>query len=196
MDLSLERTLEVKQRLGIDFEVPVIVVAGTNGKGSTCAMLEAIARSAGWRTGLYQKPEFVHFEERCRVDGLPVAAQTLLPHFEAVEAARGDITLTKFEFTTLAIAHCLAHQEVDVVILEVGLGWSIRCGQCVRRRLRRHHQHRHRSRRVPRSLPRIDRAREGGHPAHGNAGRSSATRRRRAACWTRPNVSVRTVGHG
>ena len=122
MDLSLERTLEVKRRLGIVFQSPLIVVAGTNGKGSTCAMLEAIAHRAGYRVGLYQKPELVHFEERCRIDAAPVAADALAPHFEAVEAARGDITLTKFEFSTLAIARCLALAPLDLVILEVGLG--------------------------------------------------------------------------
>ncbi len=122
MDLSLERTVEVRKRLGLKFEVPVITVAGTNGKGSTCAMLESIALAAGWRVGTYQKPELVHFEERCRVGGKPVAADELLPHFAAVEAARCEITLTKFEFTTLAIARLLAHAPLDLVILEVGLG--------------------------------------------------------------------------
>jgi dihydrofolate synthase/folylpolyglutamate synthase len=122
MDLSLERTLEVRRRLGIGFDAPLIVVAGTNGKGSTCAMLEAIALRGGYRVGLYQKPELVHFEERCRIDAAPVSAESLVPHFEAVEAARGDITLTKFEFTTLAIARDLASAGLDLVILEVGLG--------------------------------------------------------------------------
>ena len=122
MELSLERTAEVARRLGIAFKVPLIIVAGTNGKGSTCAMLESIARHAGYRTGLYQKPELVDFEERCRIDGTPVTAATLLPHFEAVEQARGDIALTQFEFTTLVIARCLSLAPVDVVILEVGLG--------------------------------------------------------------------------
>jgi dihydrofolate synthase / folylpolyglutamate synthase len=130
MDLSLERTVEVKRRLGLRFEVPVIVVAGTNGKGSTCAMIESIARHAGYRTGLYQKPELVHFEERCRVNGQAVLAAELLPHFAAVEAARvgqgmtgaAVITLTQFEFSTLAIARLLSMAEVDLVILEVGLG--------------------------------------------------------------------------
>jgi dihydrofolate synthase/folylpolyglutamate synthase len=122
MDLSLERTVEVARRLAIAFAVPVITVAGTNGKGSTCAMLESIARHAGYRTGLYQKPELVHFEERCRVNGAPVAADDLVPHFAAVEAARGDITLTQFEFSTLAIARLLSLAELDLVILEVGLG--------------------------------------------------------------------------
>lgn len=122
MDLSLERTVEVARRLSIRFEVPVITVAGTNGKGSTCAMLEAVARQAGYRTGLYQKPELVRFTERCQLDGQPVEEAALLPHFAAVEAARGSITLTQFEFTTLAIARLLSQSPADVVILEVGLG--------------------------------------------------------------------------
>jgi dihydrofolate synthase / folylpolyglutamate synthase len=122
MDLSLERTVQVAKRLGIHFSAPVITVAGTNGKGSTCAMLESIARHAGYRVGLYQKPELVHFTERCRVGGTPVAAEDLLPHFAAVEAARGDTTLTQFEFTTLAIVRLLSMVELDLVILEVGLG--------------------------------------------------------------------------
>lgn len=122
MDLSLERTVEVARRLGIAFTMPLVVVAGTNGKGSTCAMLESIALQAGYRVGLYQKPELVHFTERCRVDGRPVDADALLPHFDAVEQARGDITLTKFEFTTLAIARLLSLAPLDLVILEVGLG--------------------------------------------------------------------------
>ncbi|MCD0418022.1 bifunctional tetrahydrofolate synthase/dihydrofolate synthase [Rubrivivax sp. JA1024] len=122
MDLSLERTVEVRRRLGLAFTMPLIVVAGTNGKGSTCAMLESIALQAGYRVGLYQKPELVHFTERCRVDGRPVDADALLPHFDAVEQARGDITLTKFEFTTLAIARLLSLAPLDLVILEVGLG--------------------------------------------------------------------------
>lgn len=122
MDLSLERTVQVKQRLGTAFRVPLVTVAGTNGKGSTCAMLEAIALAAGYRVGLYQKPELVHFTERCRVNGAPVSADALVPHMAKVEAARGDVTLTKFEFTTLAIANLLAEAELDLVILEVGLG--------------------------------------------------------------------------
>ena len=88
IDMTLDRTLAVKQHLGLAFKVPVITVAGTNGKGSTCAMLEAIALQAGYRVGLYIKPHFVHFEERCRINGQSVAAAGLVPHFEAVEAAR------------------------------------------------------------------------------------------------------------
>jgi dihydrofolate synthase / folylpolyglutamate synthase len=122
IDMTLERTTAVRDRLGLRFDATVITVAGTNGKGSSCAMLESIALAAGYRVGLYIKPHLVHFEERCRVGGAPVAAKLLLPHFEAVETARGDITLTYFEFTTLAIMRLLSHMPLDMVILEVGLG--------------------------------------------------------------------------
>lgn len=122
IDFTLARTQRVAERLQLAFGVPVISVAGTNGKGSTCAMLESIALAAGYRVGLYSKPHLVHFEERCRVNGRMVDAAALLPHFEAVEAARGDISLTYFEFTTLAIARLLSQAELDLVILEVGLG--------------------------------------------------------------------------
>jgi dihydrofolate synthase/folylpolyglutamate synthase len=122
IDLTLDRVLQVKERLGLRFTPPVVVVAGTNGKGSTCAMMESIALQAGYRVGLYSKPHLVHFEERCRVDGRMVDAADLLPHFSAVEAARGDVSLTYFEFTLLAIARLLASRPLDLVILEVGMG--------------------------------------------------------------------------
>jgi dihydrofolate synthase / folylpolyglutamate synthase len=122
VDMTLARTATVRDRLSLRFAVPVVTVAGTNGKGSTCAMLESIALAAGYRVGLYIKPHLVHFEERCRVGGASVQASELLPHFEAVEQARGDITLTYFEFTTLAIMRLLSQAPLDLVILEVGLG--------------------------------------------------------------------------
>ncbi len=122
IDLGLDRVRAVADRLGLRFDCPVITVAGTNGKGSTCAMLEAIALQAGWRTGVYTSPHLVHFEERCRVAGEIVAADALVPHFARVEAARQDSSLTYFEFTTLAILSLLAASTLDVAILEVGLG--------------------------------------------------------------------------
>ena len=125
IDMGLARVRAVAQLLNLQFSGPVITVAGTNGKGSTCAMLEAILLQAGYRTGVYTSPHLVHFEERCRVHGDSVQAQDLLPHFAQVEAARrqaGDVTLTYFEFTTLAILHLLAAAALDVTILEVGLG--------------------------------------------------------------------------
>ena len=126
IDMGLDRVREVSRRLGLRFDCPVITVAGTNGKGSTCAMLEAVALQAGWRTGVYTSPHLVHFEERCRIHGDIVQAEALLPHFEAVEAARtqngNDVSLSYFEFTTLAILRLMSHSLLDVAILEVGLG--------------------------------------------------------------------------
>ncbi|HEX7690230.1 MAG TPA: bifunctional tetrahydrofolate synthase/dihydrofolate synthase [Burkholderiaceae bacterium] len=122
IDMTLSRVHKMVERLQVRFEAPVISVAGTNGKGSTCAMLDAIARAAGYRVGLFSKPHLVHFEERCRIDGAMITEAELLPHFEAVERARGDLQLTYFEFTTLAILHALAATPLDLVILEVGLG--------------------------------------------------------------------------
>ena len=122
IDMTLDRVAAVRDRLGLRFTVPVISVAGTNGKGSSCAMLEAIALQAGYRVGLYIKPHLLHFEERCRLNGAMVSADSLLPHFAAVDAARGSITLTWFEFTTLAILRALSQAPLDLVILEVGMG--------------------------------------------------------------------------
>jgi dihydrofolate synthase/folylpolyglutamate synthase len=122
VDMTLERVRAVYERLDLKFSAPVISVAGTNGKGSTCAFIESIALAAGWRVGLHIKPHLVHFEERCRVNGQVVQGDSLLEHFAAVEAARGDITLTYFEFTFLAILRRFAHEPLDLVILEVGLG--------------------------------------------------------------------------
>ena len=126
IDMGLDRVRAVAERMGLKFACPVITVAGTNGKGSTCAMLEAILMESGYRTGVYTSPHLVHFEERCRVRGDIVNAMNLVANFARVEDARcqnGDeISLTYFEFTTLAILQLLADAKLDVVILEVGLG--------------------------------------------------------------------------
>jgi len=122
IDMGLDRVRAVADRMGLAFACPVITVAGTNGKGSTCAMLEAVLLQAGYRTGVYTSPHLVHFEERCRIHGEIVAAHDLVAHFEAVEKARGEISLTYFEFSTLAIMHLMAASKLDVAILEIGLG--------------------------------------------------------------------------
>eukprot|EP01034_Spumella_vulgaris_P035097 gene35097-43272_t len=101
---------------------PVVMVAGTNGKGSTCAMLESILLRAGYKTGLYIKPHFLDFNERARVNGDLASDEALVASFNVVEAARGETMLTYFEFTTLAIMHLMANAGLDVAILEVGLG--------------------------------------------------------------------------
>jgi len=122
IDMTLERVQALCQRLGLRFNVPVVAVAGTNGKGSSCAMLEAVALQAGYRVGLYIKPHLVHFNERCRINGEMASDALLLEHFNAVEAARGGITLTWFEYTTLVIMRALSQSPLDLVILEVGMG--------------------------------------------------------------------------
>lgn len=122
IDMGLGRVMQVKQRLGLRFACPVIMVGGTNGKGSTCAMLESVLLQAGYRVGLYIKPHFLDFNERARLNGVPSGDADLIAAFEEVERARGEISLTYFEFTTLAICLLMAKAELDVVILEVGLG--------------------------------------------------------------------------
>ncbi len=122
IELGLERVRAVAERMALRFDCPVFTVAGTNGKGSTCAMLEAILQQAGFRTGVYTSPHLVRFEERCRIRGEAVDASQLIAACARVEGARGDIALTYFEFTTLAILAVLARAGLDAVILEVGLG--------------------------------------------------------------------------
>ncbi len=122
IDLGLERVSQVKERLGIRFDCPVITVGGTNGKGSTCAMLESILLQAGYRVGLYTSPHLIDFNERARINGEPASDEDLVASFAAVEAQRGDVSLTYFEFTTLAILRLFADAGLDAVILEVGLG--------------------------------------------------------------------------
>ena len=125
IDMGLERVRTVAERMGLRFACPVITVAGTNGKGSTCAMLESILGQAGYKTGVYSSPHLVHFEERLRLQGESVQADALVAGFAAVERARVQdavVSLTYFEFSTLAIFDVMQRSSLDVVILEVGLG--------------------------------------------------------------------------
>ena len=130
IDMGLDRVRSVALRMGLAFKCPVITVAGTNGKGSTCAMLESIVLQAGYRCGVYTSPHLVHFEERLRINGQAVQDTSLLDSFARVEQARmhaadgthNEVSLSYFEFTTLAILHAMAQIDLDVVILEVGLG--------------------------------------------------------------------------
>jgi dihydrofolate synthase/folylpolyglutamate synthase len=122
IDLGLDRVGRVAGRLGVRLDCVVYTIAGTNGKGSSCALLESILRAAGYRVGCYTSPHLVHFNERARIDGAPVDDATLVAAFERVDAARADVSLTYFEFTTLAIAQVFAQAGLDAAILEVGLG--------------------------------------------------------------------------
>lgn len=122
IDMSLERVREVAQRLGIAFACPVFMVGGTNGKGSTCAMIESILRAAGYRVGLYTSPHLLRFNERVRIDGAEADDAALIEQMVAVEQARAGVSLTYFEFTTLAILRLLIQARLDAVVLEIGLG--------------------------------------------------------------------------
>lgn len=123
IDLTLERVREVAQRMRLlPPAARVITVAGTNGKGSTVACLAMLLRALGHRAGSFTSPHLVRYHERIRVDGADAADGELLAAFEAIEAARGDITLTFFEFNTLAALHVFAAREVEFAVLEVGLG--------------------------------------------------------------------------
>ena len=122
IELGLERVRRVSDALGLAPRFPLIVVGGTNGKGSTCAYLEAILRAAGYRTGLYTSPHLVHYNERVRIDGEAASDAALVAAFERVDAARAGTSLTYFEFGTLGAMLGFIDAGVDVAILEVGLG--------------------------------------------------------------------------
>ena len=120
--MGLDRVAVVRDRLGLEFACPVITVGGTNGKGSTCAMLEAIAAAAGYRVGLYTSPHLRSYNERVRIDRRTASDASLCEAFRAVEEARGGVPLTYFEFGTLGAAWLFARAGLDLAILEVGLG--------------------------------------------------------------------------
>jgi len=122
IELGLRRVQQVAERLDLRLDCVRFVVAGTNGKGSTCTLLATILTAAGYRVGLYTSPHLLHFSERARINGEPIADNTLIEHFVAVERARGQTSLTYFEFTTLAILRCFDRAKLDAVVLEVGLG--------------------------------------------------------------------------
>ena len=122
IELGLERVRRVKDALGLAPAFPLIVVGGTNGKGSTCAYLEAILGAAGYRTGLYTSPHLLRYNERVRIEGREASDAELVAAFERVDAARGDTSLTYFEFGTLGAMAQFIAAGVDAAILEVGLG--------------------------------------------------------------------------
>jgi len=123
IELGLERVASVHARMRLPKPAhQVITIAGTNGKGSTAAFIEAIARAAGWRVGVYASPHLVRYNERVRIDGREADDAVLVAAFKAVRAARGDTALTYFETGTLAALWAFAQQPLDLAVLEVGLG--------------------------------------------------------------------------
>ena len=120
--MGLERVSQVKERLELTPLFPIITVAGTNGKGSTCAMLERIYHEAGYRVACYSSPHLLRYNERIRVGCENADDEDIVLAFETVEAARQDTQLTYFEYGTLAAMRHFMDADVDVAILEVGLG--------------------------------------------------------------------------
>lgn len=132
IDMGLERMQTMIQRLGLDFSShTVITVGGTNGKGSTCAMLESIYRAAGYTTGMHTSPHLIRLNERCVVNGHEVSDECLIKAFREVETARGDMTLSYFEYTALAILKIFLDAKLDIVILEIGLGGRLDAINCI-----------------------------------------------------------------
>jgi dihydrofolate synthase/folylpolyglutamate synthase len=123
IDLSLERVREVAARLGLlDKRGPVVILAGTNGKGSTATTLASLVNCCGQSVGLFTSPHLVRYNERIQVGGVQVSDAELLAAFERIEAARAAITLTFFEYSTLAALEVFRRAAVAVTVLEVGLG--------------------------------------------------------------------------
>ncbi len=120
--LGLDRVRTVLHQMQVHRAPVVIAVAGTNGKGSTCAMLDCILRAAGYRVGLYSSPHLISFNERIRIDGRCVEDATLESAFDEVLRVPGARELTEFELDTLAAFHALATESLDVWVLEIGLG--------------------------------------------------------------------------
>jgi len=123
IDMGLDRVRTVAQAMGLGAPAErSIVVGGTNGKGSTVAFIEAIARAAGWKVGAYTSPHLLRYNERVRIDGQDASDEALMAAFNAIEDARGDTTLTYFEYGTLAALQLFAQAGLDLAVLEVGLG--------------------------------------------------------------------------
>jgi len=122
ISMGLDRVLQVKHRLSLNPDFPIIMVGGTNGKGSACAMLENIYHQAGYRVAAYSSPHLLRYNERVRINIKEVSDDILVEAFSAVEQARQDTQLTYFEFGTLAAIWCFMQQNVEIGILEVGLG--------------------------------------------------------------------------
>ncbi|PXX50554.1 bifunctional tetrahydrofolate synthase/dihydrofolate synthase [Aquitalea magnusonii] len=122
IDMGLDRVRQVWDAMRLKPAFPVIMVAGTNGKGSVCAMLSTMYQRAGFKVGCYTSPHILRYNERVAINLQPVSDARIMQSFAAIDAARGDTSLTYFEFGTLGAMHSFVEEQVDVAIMEVGLG--------------------------------------------------------------------------
>ncbi|WP_282164160.1 bifunctional tetrahydrofolate synthase/dihydrofolate synthase [Turicimonas muris] len=122
IDMGLERMNKMIKKMDIKFDVPVFTVGGTNGKGSICSYLEHILQAQGYKVGVHTSPHLIRFNERAKVNGQYIADEEFCKYFEEVEKARGELTLSYFEYTLLAILKLFQEKHLDAVILEIGLG--------------------------------------------------------------------------
>ncbi|MEQ6290737.1 bifunctional tetrahydrofolate synthase/dihydrofolate synthase [Vogesella sp. GCM10023246] len=122
IDMGLTRVARVRDAMRLQPEFPLVIVGGTNGKGSVCAMLSTMLNRAGFKVGTYTSPHILRYNERVAIDMQPLPDADIVAGFAAVEAARGDTSLTYFEYGTLAAMYAFMQQNVDVAVLEVGLG--------------------------------------------------------------------------
>ena len=124
IDPGLTRIGQVWEKMQGQKQLPfkVVTIAGTNGKGSSVAMTSSILRAAGYRTGTYTSPHLLAYNERIAINGIPCSDQQICASFARIDDARGDISLTYFEFATLAAADIFRQQEIDIAVLEVGMG--------------------------------------------------------------------------
>lgn len=126
MDLGLTRISSVAARLNLlKFDCPIITVAGTNGKGTSVALLETILTTAGLRVASYTSPHLVHYSERFRIACQEIDEQTLVCALQTIDKARADTSLTYFEYSVLAALWIFKRQKLDAIILEVGLGGEL-----------------------------------------------------------------------
>ncbi len=122
IDMGLERMQKMVDIMGIAFDCPIIIVGGTNGKGSVCGYLERAYRAAGYKTALHTSPHLLRFNERARINRRLIEDSELIENFQKVEKARGELTPSYFEYSLLAFLSWFMVEKPDVVILEVGLG--------------------------------------------------------------------------
>lgn len=123
IDMGLERSQQVAARLGLGRPAPrVITVTGTNGKGSTCAFVAALLQAQGLKVGVYSSPHLLRYNERVQLNGVEATDEQLCEAFAALDAGRGDTSLTYFEMGTLAAFWLFEREQLDAVVLEVGLG--------------------------------------------------------------------------